>query len=687
EEAQKAMEGEGSEEEEDYSEPDYAIKVFQLIRCASLSNNYVFNFDASKVGSLMYSTNDYGGTVGWRVIINNSQSFKGSKQDIEEKEDQYKTYYLDYGQVKIEFDDHTTKTGTDTWDKLENLQDYLFPDSEALQASFEKVKASINAKDLSDEDLEDLRAIANCEAKDFSAEEKYEIIKSIIVNHGTWETNEDLILDIIENFEGDFETYAQDILDRLVNDDELLKELFEGIQNKNFFFGREDNADRFIQIIYSLWEVSTYSNVASYQYIDDVLGGASNPESPYSLIYQGKSIFPLVSYEIDQFKDGKIQIKTNCILAPQGNQEGLIAYDYLQPVFLFKENDGRNVNYLSSNIPALMFASFVKHDNWDRFVNQTTLGADIILTFTGIGNLTKLRHLSKLEKAGKIVLASIEFGSSALDLLLNYTELCTDDALCNNLRQYNFYLQMMLLSGEAASSIYKTRLQEYKVSSAKSYEESREALVAKYGDESDEVKALDEHFGVGRFATFKNVTFDDFIKTVPEFANGANTELAEQAYRLWGEEKWDELYELFVNNNFNGSWPPFNGAKSILKTESGNELAGKIFDRFQGRGEITGEFASPVYGSEGIDDLYFTYDSRALKYEISEQTQYLKFKLTNDIPPDVKFTYAEVIPWWGKQGLGDQVKSSQKFSNLFKEGVIEIIERWEFQQGKWVKID
>ncbi|MEM8940499.1 MAG: hypothetical protein AAGC64_14270, partial [Bacteroidota bacterium] len=240
-----------------------------------------------------------------------------------------------------------------------------------------------------------------------------------------------------------------------------------------------------------------------------------------------------------------------------------------------------------------------------------------------------------------------------------------------------------------ASSIYKTRLQEYKVSSAKSYEESREALVAKYGDESDEVKALDEHFGVGRFATFKNVTFDDFIKTVPEFANGANTELAEQAYRLWGEEKWDELYELFVNHNFNDSWPPFNGAKSIFKRESGSQLVGKIFDRFQGAGQISGEYASPVYQGEGIGDLLFTYDSRALESNIREGTNYLKFRFLDNIPNDVVFEYGEVIPWFGKQGLGDQIKSSKPFAFLWNDGdgVIEIIERFEYRNGQWIKIE
>lgn len=177
---------------------------------------------------------------------------------------------------------------------------------------------------------------------------------------------------------------------------------------------------------------------------------------------------------------------------------------------------------------------------------------------------------------------------------------------------------------------------------------------------------------------YKNIKYEDFIKT---FA--ATEEQYKKAYQLWGEEKWSDLEKLFRDNNLNGGWPPFNGAKSILKTERGRQLANKVFDRFQGPGDISGEFASPVYGIQGIDDLYFTYDSRALKWTIGEGTNYIKFKFRSNVPDDVVFEYGDIVPWFGRQGLGDQIKSSKKLKDLIDDGIIEIIERKEFKEGQW----
>jgi hypothetical protein len=193
--------------------------------------------------------------------------------------------------------------------------------------------------------------------------------------------------------------------------------------------------------------------------------------------------------------------------------------------------------------------------------------------------------------------------------------------------------------------------------------------------------------GIGfMIRVYKNVSYEDFIKTF-----SANDEQYKKAFQLWGEDKWDELYQYFKTNNLNYDtriddvWPPFDGFRSITKAETGNQLVGKIFDRFQGvgRSELGGRFASPVYGDEGVGNLHFTYDSRALGDAIEEGSIYIKFKFKNNLPPDLKFDYGDVQPWFGKQGLGDQVKSSRLFSELNDEGYIEIVEKLEYRNGKW----
>src|SRR5690606_21257001 len=98
--------------------------------------------------------------------------------------------------------------------------------------------------------------------------------------------------------------------------------------------------------------------------------------------------------------------------------------------------------------------------------------------------------------------------------------------------------------------------------------------------------------------------------------------------------------------------------------EIGSELRDKVFDRFQiaGRENLEGSFASPVLNSnEGVEDLVFTYDSRALAKSIKEGTIYIKFRLKENIPDNLIFEYGEAIPWFDFTGNADQIKSSVSF--------------------------
>lgn len=185
---------------------------------------------------------------------------------------------------------------------------------------------------------------------------------------------------------------------------------------------------------------------------------------------------------------------------------------------------------------------------------------------------------------------------------------------------------------------------------------------------------------------YRNIKYEDFIKTFK-----ATDEQYKEAYRLWGEEKWTELYQYFKNNNINydagisNVWPPFYGSKNVQKIEIASQLKGKVFDRFQ-EGKyadgLGGSFASPVLNSsEGVEDLIFTYDSRALANQIKEGTYYYKFRIKDDVPSLI-FEYGEAIPWFNLQGTADQIKSSLKFNDILDH--LEIIEKLKFENGKWI---
>ncbi len=83
---------------------------------------------------------------------------------------------------------------------------------------------------------------------------------------------------------------------------------------------------------------------------------------------------------------------------------------------------------------------------------------------------------------------------------------------------------------------------------------------------------------------FKGVKYENFIQTFT-----ATEEQYKKAYQLWGEGKWNELFDYFKTenlNNWNGiNWPPFSGFARINKTISAKNYEFRI-DRFQKESEF-----------------------------------------------------------------------------------------------------
>lgn len=186
---------------------------------------------------------------------------------------------------------------------------------------------------------------------------------------------------------------------------------------------------------------------------------------------------------------------------------------------------------------------------------------------------------------------------------------------------------------------------------------------------------------------YKNVKFKDFVNSVGDFAGGAKAEIAEQAYKLWGENKWDELYDLFKTNNinpYNGiNWPPYSGFSKINEIISGKNYKFRI-DRFQKEASLGGGFGSPILkNSEGVDNLVYTYDSRMLSDKISEGTYYFVFQMS-DKAGDVDLKIGDVAPWFKKQVnlAGEQIEFSKKLHAL-DASYFKNLEAKVYVNGKW----
>jgi hypothetical protein len=189
----------------------------------------------------------------------------------------------------------------------------------------------------------------------------------------------------------------------------------------------------------------------------------------------------------------------------------------------------------------------------------------------------------------------------------------------------------------------------------------------------------------------RGVAKTDFLNSVTDFQNGANVNVANQAWELWKNENWTGLENLFRNHqiNFDASiqdvWPPFFGFRNISKTETGSVLNNKLFDRFQKQPSLGGGYASPV-----PENSVYSLQARALGVnyddliDLGQEYYYFKFRIV-DSPANLEFTYGDAAPWFSEIGGATQIKSSIGFHNLGSN--IEIVEKWKFNNGTWTQIE
>jgi len=162
-------------------------------------------------------------------------------------------------------------------------------------------------------------------------------------------------------------------------------------------------------------------------------------------------------------------------------------YDIYQPVTLLNTNietrsalslekgenivlNGQNINSL---IPVFVLA-FIDQDS-SRSNTETLIGyvVDVVTTFTGFGNLAKLRHL-KWASTGlssaevglftidglRIVVGGVEFSSGVLSFLGNFIECDENDEFCNGVKTFLNILQLASLTinvGDGIASLAAKR--------------------------------------------------------------------------------------------------------------------------------------------------------------------------------------------------------------------------------------
>jgi len=175
--------------------------------------------------------------------------------------------------------------------------------------------------------------------------------------------------------------------------------------------------------------------------LDDELYEGSSHYSQKTLLYGTYHPYQPVTL-INNNVETKIPIPTL-----YGNEaqigDGSLAINSLIPIFVLKMVD----------------------DLGDRSDVETVIGytVDGVLTFSGIGNATKLRHLrwaamgasevGLLTKTGlRVVLGGVEFTSGVLGFFANFVNCSTNDPFCKNMKNFIMLLQLATLSVTAADT-------------------------------------------------------------------------------------------------------------------------------------------------------------------------------------------------------------------------------------------
>ncbi|MFL0086107.1 hypothetical protein, partial [Tenacibaculum maritimum] len=540
------------DQEGEYTDGEYFEKLLQRIRCAYLDgknsiplpdkfknkgkDNEVFKFI-------------YGISVEKETINGEKISLASVKTENKEVISNITSPKF-INNSQIEFDGLTLKFTTPSYSinngmtPWEHLTGYLFPENEeVVKEEYQEVlNQLLNKTAFTDNDIKFLKRIASCGARYFSTKNKYLII-SKVANHSIALTEyyEDLILDIIGNYEGDVITYSNDLLEYLNNDPQLLKKLFNKIDDESgavFWKGNEDNFTRFLQVLYNLWAGSKYAKKDSYSYAD--IGDTFDATilSPEFISYDGSSWFPKVSYSEAVFQKGKLTMSTETMYGKHGQLE----YEYFQPVYLGFVKGNDNIKVTKVEVPAIYFAGTVKKDNLKKSLDKIGVTLDIALTLSAIGNITKLRHLTTLQKIGRVTLASVEITSSFVDIMVRYSDLCQgNEGFCKAFQEYNTYLQLGLLS----SGLIRAKFSSVRNNAKEEYVKHRGTLINKYGEADVKIKELDGHFGLvnkggsGLYKSLSNAlkgSYDDLVAKglnavedagVVKFLDGSGKQLAE----------------------------------------------------------------------------------------------------------------------------------------------------------------
>ena len=203
----------------------------------------------------------------------------------------------------------------------------------------------------------------------------------------------------------------------------IFENLYDKIDDPAFFGIGTQNKRQFVNLVYSLWLNSSYNPYFNLG-INDPIAIPYTYKTEEEVEESGGTLAPLIlgfdndtfdrvsSFDFD-FEGKKIKVKLTTVntldrFGFSNTNTVYGAYDIFQPVsvhFVVNEQFIRipRINGQENAFVPIFFMKYVDDLNdWENFKTNVGTILDVALTFTGLGNISKLRHLRALSKLSSI---------------------------------------------------------------------------------------------------------------------------------------------------------------------------------------------------------------------------------------------------------------------------------------------
>ena len=331
------------------------------------------------------------------------------------------------------------------------------------------------------------------------------------------------------------------------NGNSFFLQLFNKIDGENFA--------SFNELMKSIWRNSSYFDDQNPIYLQKVAQGKEKVlkyDGPIALPYKSDKTLGFYHSNVDiSWVEKGTSLDTiletgNFEFTGERNSRGApeiqeIKYDYnyhpYQPIYLVDSQSQKTALKLDYVIPAFYLKAVETKKTTANIYTGIEYALDIVTTFSGVGNISKFRHLSKLaSKAAKLrsaqkastyatVIAQIKLGAGAIEIssgtlntLLKLTGL-KETKFGADLSEFLFWLEMASLSGEAIGVI-KDGLRRSASKALNHIDEIR-----KLGKKIDDPAQVEKVIGYLR-------KFEDTIQKVENFVSKLPRPIANEVKKL-----------------------------------------------------------------------------------------------------------------------------------------------------------